>query len=37
MIWVELILCAAAIVWVANYLSKYGDVIAEKTGFGRAQ
>ena len=36
MIWVEFILCAAAIVWVANYLSKYGDVIAEKTGFGRA-
>ncbi|MEW6029875.1 MAG: sodium:calcium antiporter [Chloroflexota bacterium] len=36
MIWLEFILCAAAIVWVANYLSKYGDVIAEKTGFGRA-
>lgn len=36
MIWFEFILCAAAIFWVANYLSKYGDVIAEKTGFGRA-
>jgi cation:H+ antiporter len=36
MIWVEFILCAAAIVWVANMLSRYGDVIAEKTGFGRA-
>lgn len=36
MIWVEFILCAAAIVWIANMLSKYGDVIAEKTGFGRA-
>ena len=35
MIWVEFILCAAAIVWVANMLSRYGDVIAEKTGFGR--
>lgn len=36
MIWLEFILCAAAIVWAGYLLSKYGDVIAEKTGFGRA-
>ena len=36
MIWVEFIVCAAAIIWSGQLLSKYGDVIAEKTGLGRA-
>ncbi|MEW5942057.1 MAG: sodium:calcium antiporter [Chloroflexota bacterium] len=36
MIWIEFIVCAAAIVWCGHLLSKYGDVLAEKTGFGRA-
>lgn len=36
MIWVELLVCAALITWAGSLLSKYGDVIAEKTGLGRA-
>ena len=36
MIWVEFILCAAGITAAGYFLSKYGDMIAEKTGFGRA-
>jgi len=36
MIWVEFIVCAAAITLAGYLLSKYGDVIAEKTGLGRA-
>ena len=36
MIWFELIMCAALIFWTGSLLSKYGDVIAEKTGLGRA-
>ena len=36
MIWIEFILCAALIFFVGSLLSKYGDVIAEKTGLGRA-
>lgn len=36
MIWIELILCAALIFYAGSLLSKYGDVIAEKTGLGRA-
>ena len=36
MIWIEFLLCAAAITTAGYFLSKYGDVIAEKTGFGRA-
>jgi cation:H+ antiporter len=36
MIWIELILCAILIFWAGSLLSKYGDVIAEKTGLGRA-
>jgi cation:H+ antiporter len=36
MLWLELILCAALIFWTGSVLSKYGDVIAEKTGLGRA-
>jgi cation:H+ antiporter len=36
MIWIELISCALLIFWSGSLLSKYGDVIAEKTGLGRA-
>jgi cation:H+ antiporter len=36
MIWLELIVCGVLIFWVGSLLSKYGDVIAEKTGLGRA-
>lgn len=36
MIWVEFIICAALIILAGSLLSKYGDVIAEKTGLGRA-
>jgi cation:H+ antiporter len=35
MIWVEFVVCAALIFWAGSLLSKYGDVIAEKTGLGR--
>jgi cation:H+ antiporter len=36
MIWIELIICAGLIFRAGSLLSKYGDVIAEKTGLGRA-
>jgi len=36
MIWIEFVTCAALIVWAAVLLSRYGDVLAEKTGLGRA-
>ncbi len=36
MIWIELIVCAIGIIGSSSLLSKYGDVIAEKTGMGRA-
>ena len=36
MIWVEFIICAGLIILTSTLLSKYGDVIAEKTGLGRA-
>src|SRR3990172_8565230 len=36
MIWIEFIICAALIILAGSLLSKYGDVIAEKTGLGRA-
>jgi cation:H+ antiporter len=36
MIWLEFIVCAILIFWSGSLLSKYGDVIAEKTGLGRA-
>jgi cation:H+ antiporter len=36
MIWIELIVCGALLVWAATYLSKYGDILSEKTGLGRA-
>lgn len=36
MVWVEFIICAASLVGAATVLSKYGDVLAVKTGLGRA-
>jgi len=34
-IWLQFILCTAVIVFAGFRLSKYGDIIAEKTGLGR--
>jgi cation:H+ antiporter len=36
LLWLGFIICTAAIVYSGVKLSKYGDVIAEKTGLGRA-
>lgn len=36
MVWAEFIICAAFIILAGSLVSKYGDVIAEKTGLGRA-
>ena len=36
MLWLQFIICSTAVVISGVYLSKYGDVIAEKTGLGRA-
>jgi cation:H+ antiporter len=36
MIWIEFIICAGLIFWAGSLLSKYGDLIAAKTGLGRA-
>lgn len=36
MIWLEFVVCGAFITWMGTLLSKYGDVIAERTGLGRA-
>lgn len=36
MIWVEFLFCSALVVYCGTKLSLYGDVIAEKTGLGRA-
>lgn len=36
MIWIEFIICAVMIILASSLVSKYGDVIAEKTGLGRA-
>lgn len=35
-LWLEFIFCSIVIVYCGTRLSKYGDVIAEKTGLGRA-
>ncbi len=35
-IWTEFIICALAILYAGAKLSRYGDIIAEKTGLGRA-
>jgi cation:H+ antiporter len=34
-LWLELLLCTAAIVYSGARLSRYGDIIAEKTGIGK--
>lgn len=34
--WLEFLLCSAIIVYCGSNLSRYGDVLAEKTGLGRA-
>jgi cation:H+ antiporter len=36
MIWIEFIICAGLLIWAATLLAKYGDVLADKTGLGRA-
>jgi len=36
MVWVEFIVCAALIIMAGFLLSKYADVIAERSGLGRA-
>src|SRR3990172_1978293 len=35
MIWIEFVICAVLLVGAATLLSRYGDVLAEKTGLGR--
>jgi cation:H+ antiporter len=36
MLWLEFLVCTGVIVYSGTKLSKYGDIIAEKTGLGRA-
>lgn len=36
LLWLEFITCSAIIIVCGTNLSKYGDIISEKTGFGRA-
>ncbi len=36
MVWVEFLICVVIVIAASNVLSKYADVIAEKTGLGRA-
>jgi len=36
LLWIEFVVCTAVIVYAGSRLAKYGDVIAEKTGLGRA-
>ena len=35
-VWIKFIFCASVIFYAGSRLSRYGDVIAEKTGLGRA-
>lgn len=35
MIWIQFIACTAVIVFAGSKVSKYGDIIAEKTGMGK--
>jgi cation:H+ antiporter len=35
MAWLELLVCSALILWSGSFLSRYGDMLAEKTGMGR--
>jgi len=36
LLWIEFILCSVVIIYCGTKLSRYGDVLAEKTGLGRA-
>ena len=36
LLWIEFVVCTTVIVYAGSRLAKYGDVIAEKTGLGRA-
>ena len=36
MVWVTFALCALVIIWAGSHLSRYGDIIAERTGLGGA-
>ncbi|NTU64285.1 MAG: sodium:calcium antiporter [Chloroflexi bacterium] len=36
MVWIEFIICVIVVIAASNILSRYADVIAEKTGLGRA-
>jgi cation:H+ antiporter len=36
LLWLEFLFCTSAIGYSGTKLSKYGDMIAEKTGMGRA-
>jgi cation:H+ antiporter len=36
LLWLEFLLCSAVIIYAGANLSRYGDVIAEKSGLGRA-
>ncbi len=36
LLWIGFIICTLVIVYSGTRLSKYGDIIAEKTGLGRA-
>jgi len=36
LLWIDFIICTASIVYSGIKLSRYGDIIAEKTGLGRA-
>jgi cation:H+ antiporter len=35
LLWIAFIVCTSVIVYAGTRLSKYGDIIAEKTGLGR--
>ncbi len=35
LLWIAFIVCTSVIVYSGTRLSKYGDIIAEKTGLGR--
>lgn len=35
LLWLGFIICTAVIVYSGTKLSRYGDIIAEKTGIGR--
>ena len=36
MLWIAFVVCTAVIVYAGSRLAKYGDIIAEKTGLGKA-